>query len=153
MIRRPPRSTQSRSSAASDVYKRQVPLPDEQVKLIMDNDDLPGARLIGLKKFGDTYYSNPGFRQWSASGLAVVWAEENTRDSIFNAFRRKETYATSGNRIKLRFFAGEDLDSSPLSDEGLINKAYSKGVPMGGDLTGLEAVSYTHLTLPTIYSV
>ena len=115
-----------------------VPLPDEQVKLIMDNDDLPGARLIGLKKFGDTYYSNPGFRQWSASGLAVVWAEENTRDSIFNAFRRKETYATSGNRIKLRFFAGEDLDSSPLSDEGLINKAYSNGVPMGGDLTGLE---------------
>jgi len=73
-----------------------VPLPDEQVQLIMDNDDLPGARLIGLKKFGDTYYSNPGFRQWSASGLAVVWAEENTRDSIFNAFRRKETYATSG---------------------------------------------------------
>jgi Protein of unknown function (DUF3604). len=115
-----------------------VPLPDEQVQLIMDNDDLPGARLIGLKKFGDSYYSNPGFRQWSASGLAVVWAEENTRDSIFNAFRRKETYATSGNRIKLRFFAGEDLDDTPLSDEGLINKAYTKGVPMGGDLIGLE---------------
>ena len=111
-----------------------VPLPDEQVQLIMDNDDLPGARLIGLKKFGDSYYSNPGFRQWSASGLAVVWAEENTRDSIFNAFRRKETYATSGNRIKLRFFAGEDLDDTPLSDEGLINKAYTKGVPMGGEL-------------------
>ncbi len=115
-----------------------VPLPDEQVQLIMDNDDLPGARLIGLKKFGDSYYSNPGFRQWSASGLAVAWAEENTRDSIFNAFRRKETYATSGNRIKLRFFAGKDLDDTPLSDEGLISKAYSKGVPMGGDLIGLE---------------
>ena len=104
----------------------------------MDNDDLPGARLIGLKKFGDSYYSNPGFRQWSASGLAVVWAEENTRDSIFNAFRRKETYATSGTRIKLRFFAGKDLDNSSVSDENLIKKAYSKGVPMGGDLIGLE---------------
>ena len=113
-----------------------VPLPDEQVQLIMDNDDLPGARLIGLKKFGDTYYSNPGFRQWSASGLAVVWAEENTRDSIFNAFRRKETYATSGSKIKLRFFAGEDLSDTSLSDEDLIKQAYSKGVPMGGDLVG-----------------
>ncbi|GIS74547.1 MAG: hypothetical protein CM1200mP12_02660 [Gammaproteobacteria bacterium] len=71
------------------------------------------------------------FRQWSASGLAVVWAEENTRDSIFNAFRRKETYATSGTRIKLRFFAGKDLDNSSLSDENLIKKVYSKGVPMG----------------------
>ncbi|GIS75949.1 MAG: hypothetical protein CM1200mP12_16680 [Gammaproteobacteria bacterium] len=59
---------------------------------------------------------------WIGCGMG----RRNTRDSIFNAFRRKETYATSGNRIKLRFFAGEDLDSSPLSDEGLINKAYSK---------------------------
>tara|TARA_B100000700_G_scaffold331460_1_gene464465 strand:- start:19563 stop:21638 length:2076 start_codon:yes stop_codon:yes gene_type:complete len=115
-----------------------VPLSDDQVKLISDNDDLAGARLIGLKKIDDTYYSNPGFRQWSASGLAVVWAEENTRDSIFSAFRRKETYATSGSRIKLRFFGGENLSQTPLSDKDLVTKAYSSGVPMGGDLTGLE---------------
>ena len=115
-----------------------VPLSDEQAQQIIENDGLPGARLIGLKQFGDTWYSNPGFRQWSASGLAVVWAEENTRDSIFNAFRRKETYATSGTRIKLRFFAGEKLGDTPLADEDLIGKAYSGGVPMGGDLTGLD---------------
>jgi len=115
-----------------------VPLPDEQVQLIMDNDDLPGARLIGLKKFGDTYYSNPGFRQWSASGLAVVWAEENTRDSIFNAFRRKETYATSGNRIRLRFFGGFDLQELDLGSEQLVKEAYKRGVPMGSDLMAEE---------------
>jgi hypothetical protein len=70
--------------------------------------------------------------------MAVVWAEENTRESIFNAFRRKETYATSGTRIKLRFFAGENLDDSSLSDDNLIKQAYLKGVPMGGDLSVLE---------------
>ena len=115
-----------------------VPLTDDEVQQVIDISNIAGGGLIGLKKIGDAYYSNPAFRQWSASGLAVVWAEENTRDSIFNAFRRKETYATSGTRIKLRFFAGKDLDNSSLSDENLINKAYSKGVPMGGDLIGLE---------------
>ena len=115
-----------------------VPLTSDQVDTILANDADPSARLIGLKKFDDTYYSNPVFTQWSASGLAVVWAEENTRDSIFNAFRRKETYATSGTRIKLRFFAGENLESTSLSDEGLISNAYAKGVPMGGDLEYLD---------------
>ena len=116
-----------------------IPLSDEQVQTAMANDTAPGTRLIGLKKIGDDYYSDSVFTQWSASGMAVVWAEENTRDSIFNAFRRKETYATSGTRIKLRFFAGENLDDSSLSDDDLIKQAYLKGVPMGGDLSVLEA--------------
>ena len=116
-----------------------IPLSDEQVQTAMANDTAPGTRLIGLKKIGEDYYSDSVFTQWSASGMAVVWAEENTRDSIFNAFRRKETYATSGTRIKLRFFAGENLDVSSLSDDDLIKQAYLKGVPMGGDLSVLEA--------------
>ena len=77
----------------------------------------------------DTYYS-----LWSASGLAAVWAEENTRESIFSAFRRKETYATSGNRIKLRFFGGFDFGQLDLTSNNLIKEAYKKGVPMGGSL-------------------
>ena len=115
-----------------------IPLSEEQVQIAVDNDAAPGTRLIGLKKIGEDYYSDSVFTQWSASGMAVVWAEENTRDSIFNAFRRKETYATSGTRIKLRFFAGENLDDSSLSDDDLIKQAYLKGVPMGGDLSVLE---------------
>ena len=74
--------------------------------------------------------------QFAASGLAGVWAEENTREAIFNALRRKETFGTSGNRIKLRFFGGFDLTSIDLSTEDLAKQAYGKGVPMGSDLMG-----------------
>ena len=71
---------------------------------------------------------------FGASGLAAVWAEENTRESIYDAFRRKETFATSGPRIRVRFFAGHDLDGSMLETKDGIAGAYARGVPMGGDL-------------------
>ncbi len=70
-----------------------------------------------------------------SSGLAAVWAEENTRESIFRSLRDKETYATSGSRMKVRFFAGYDLPQNVnfgSSDWPLA--AYEGGVPMGGDL-------------------
>ena len=79
-------------------------------------------------------YANTGFTQWGASGLAAVWAEENTRESIFNAFRRKETFATTGTRIAVRFFAGYELSSIDLNSEFLVTEAYEKGVSMGSDL-------------------
>jgi hypothetical protein len=71
---------------------------------------------------------------FSASGLAAVWAEENTREAIYDAFRRKETFATSGPRIKVRFFAGYDLENSKLDEHSLIQDAYAKSIPMGGTL-------------------
>jgi hypothetical protein len=76
------------------------------------------------------------FSTWGASGLTGVWAEENTRESIYSALRRKETFATSGPRIRVRFFAGYGLAGTQLtSDEG-VRAAYAGGVPMGSDLVG-----------------
>ena len=69
---------------------------------------------------------------WGSSGLAGVWAEQNTRESLYEAMRRKETFGTSGTRIKVRFFAGHDLPS--IDSEQLISEAYAGGVPMGADL-------------------
>ncbi|MEM8496549.1 MAG: DUF3604 domain-containing protein [Pseudomonadota bacterium] len=75
-------------------------------------------------------------KQWFAMGLAAVWAEENTRASLFDAMRRKETYSTSGPRISLRFFAGWNLQEADLSDSDGLQKVYQGGVPMGGELRG-----------------
>ena len=73
------------------------------------------------------------FSRWSAAGYAAVWAEENTRESIFNSMRQKETYATSGTRIRLRFFGG-DMSAQMLNAPNLSEQGYSAGVPMGGNL-------------------
>ena len=74
------------------------------------------------------------FQQWSASGIAAVWAEQNSRDAIYAAFRRKETFATSGPRMRVRFFAGYDFPKALLTRADTVRQAYAKGVPMGGDL-------------------
>lgn len=79
-------------------------------------------------------------KQWHAMGLAAVWAEENTRASLFDAMRRKETYATSGPRIALRFFAGWGLEASDVKNSAAIGRAYQGGVPMGGVLQGAGEV-------------
>lgn len=83
---------------------------------------------------GRTYMSGAGFETWSASGIAGVWAEENTRESIYDAFRRKETFATTGPRIKVRFFAGTDYAPDILQSPNLATQAYKRGVAMGGEL-------------------
>ncbi len=76
----------------------------------------------------------------SAAGLAGVWAHENTRDALYDALQRKEVFATSGPRIKLRFFAvTEKLATDFTSDSGL-SEAYEKGIPMGGDIYGNQGV-------------
>jgi len=67
-------------------------------------------------------------------GLTGVWAEQNTRESIFAALRRRETFATSGTRLKFRFFGGWEYGSSLLKDNEWVKAAYRDGVPMGGDL-------------------
>jgi hypothetical protein len=76
--------------------------------------------------------ANPTF---GASGLAAAWAEENTRESLYSAFRRKEVFATSGPRMKIRLFGGYGFDESMLTAADVIERAYAQGVTMGGTLS------------------
>ncbi len=70
----------------------------------------------------------------SPGGLAVLWAEENTRDSLFGAMRRREAYATSGTRVVVRFFGGWSLPEGLCDARDLAEQGYALGVPMGSDL-------------------
>jgi hypothetical protein len=70
----------------------------------------------------------------TASGYTAVWAEENTREAIFDAMARKEVYGTTGPRIMVRFFGGWDYTSDDLNSRQPAFRGYEKGVPMGGDL-------------------
>lgn len=74
------------------------------------------------------------FYEWSAAGLAGVWSERNNREDIFAAFHRKETFATSGPRIKVRLFAGYGYPADIWTRQDFARLAYAGGVPMGGDL-------------------
>ena len=73
--------------------------------------------------------------QMVSSGLAAVWASENTREAIFDAMARKETYATTGSRMMVRFFGGWEFSDADLNSRQPVFAGYGKGVPMGGDLT------------------
>lgn len=78
-------------------------------------------------------------RLWSnwkivASGLAAVWAQENTRESLFESMKRKEVYATTGSRMVVRFFGGWDYAKGDIDRPDYVDVGYAKGVPMGGDL-------------------
>jgi hypothetical protein len=88
------------------------------------------AEYLRIKGFG---------ADMSAAGLAGVWSEANTRDSLFAAFKRKEVYATTGPRIRLRFFGGWDFAPADAASPALARLGYEKGVPMGGDLTAAPA--------------
>lgn len=73
--------------------------------------------------------------------LTGAWAEENTRDAIFDAFKRKETFATSGTKLQFRFFGGWGFDKNILKKTDWVKDAYAKGVPMGGDLPAKPGTS------------
>jgi hypothetical protein len=84
-----------------------------------------------MAEVGDKKYES-----WSmvSSGLAAVWAKENTREGIFDAMMRKETYATTGSRILVRFFGGWGFTEQDAMGRLPADVGYRKGVPMGGDL-------------------
>ena len=95
-------------------------------------DNLPGDRLRGEIKVGKVATSSPV--RSNPGGIAGVWAEENSRDSLFDAMKRKETFGTSGPRIIPRFFGGWEFSQDMCDDAGFVEKGYEHGVPMGGDL-------------------
>ena len=79
-------------------------------------------------------YRNVYRMYYGASGLTGVWADENSRDAIFTAFTRKETFATSGPRIRIRLFAGHDFPADLITLADYAKVAYARGVPQGGVL-------------------
>jgi hypothetical protein len=93
---------------------------------------MSGHLLAGL----DVRLENP-------AGLSGVWAEENTRASIFDAMQRKETFATSGPHHKLRFFGGWNYVLNMLNQKDWVKTAYSNGVPMGADLPPAKSKAST----------
>ena len=98
-------------------------------------EDAPNAQQAQTILGGQVSREAPLAMLITGSGnLTGVWAEENTRESIFDALRRKETFATSGTKIKLRFFGGWNYDKKLLAKTSWVQTAYSQGAPMGGDL-------------------
>jgi hypothetical protein len=81
----------------------------------------------------DPKFTIKGWQQ-AAAGYAGVWATENTREAIFDAMKRKETYATTGPRMVVRFFGGWDFTAADAQSRLPAGVGYAKGVPMGGDL-------------------
>ncbi|MAT91293.1 MAG: hypothetical protein CME59_01700 [Halioglobus sp.] len=92
-------------------------------------------------RFGDDGLSSSGWAM-SASGLAAVWATENTREAILQALRRREVYATTGPRIGVQFYGGAGFLADTLASAGLHELARNRGVPMGGELRGAQPPSF-----------
>jgi len=99
-------------------------------KFGMEND--PHHRLQGLPGFPEA--NNRQVREFSSGGLAGIWAKANTREELYAAMIRKETFATTGPRMKVRCFAGFVFPENLLDSEDWLETAYASGVPMGGDL-------------------
>ena len=85
--------------------------------------------------------------QFSGASITGVWAEENTRESIFAALKRKETFATTGTRMRVRMFAGWTYPKGMIGRSGWVREAYAQGVPMGSDLPAAPTGAAPRLVL------
>jgi hypothetical protein len=100
-------------------YQHTEPSADRHDRVVIPAED-PALRIMTSQEV--------------ASGLTAVWARENTRDALFEAMRRKEVYATTGTRIRVRVFGGWDFEPDEVSRPDFTAQGYRRGVPMGGEL-------------------
>jgi hypothetical protein len=96
--------------------------------------DNPGHGGLGAPAARELPRGLPDDVEFNPGGLAVIWAEENSRDALFEAMRRREVYGTSGPRHIVRFFGGWGLPGDLCSQEEFAATGYARGVPMGADL-------------------
>jgi hypothetical protein len=101
----------------------------------------PTAKPVRFEEMVTGYLPDPKGRDYtvrhyqaSASGLAGVWARENTREALWDAMKRKEVYGTSGTRLRVRVFGGWDFEPEEVDRWDFAKEGYARGVPMGGDL-------------------
>jgi hypothetical protein len=122
---------------SSDGHNASAPVDENNYHGKLPLLDGSAALRMGLAN----YYpeSMPGGRRWSAAGLAAVWAPENTREALYDAMRRRETYATSGPRMVVRFFGGWNYPLDLLEHKDWVAQATKQGVAMGQDLPETEA--------------
>jgi hypothetical protein len=97
-------------------------------------DSIPEAKADLFRTGND---ASPNGWSMSASGLAAVWAEENTREAILAAFKRREVYATTGPRIAVRVFGGPGIKPGDENAQDIAGVGKAGGVPMGGELNTL----------------
>jgi hypothetical protein len=109
-----------------------VPLPADLAEIVA------AAGRLRVEEIDGKRYATGSYESWGAGGLTGVWAENNDRESIYRAFRRKETFATSGPRMQVRLFAGYDLDESMLQEDAGLAQAYERSVSMGSELLPAE---------------
>jgi len=94
-------------------------------------------RLLGLE--GQPEGQKQQLREFSSGGLAGVWAEANTREAIYDALLRRETFGTSGTHLQVRLFGGWDFTAADGKESDWVASGYARGVPMGGDLSSAPA--------------
>ena len=113
-------------------YAHTEPSPNRHNREVVPADD-PALRILTSQE--------------SASGLMAVWARENTREELFSAMRRKEVYATTGTRIRVRVFGGWDFEPDEVHRPDFAAQGYRRGVPMGGDLRDVPSGGAPHFMI------
>jgi hypothetical protein len=114
---------------ASGSLRGSLPLTPGDAEIISS-----AGRLQVIESEDGRKYASGSYETWGASGLTGVWAEENNRQAIYDAFRRKETFATSGPRLRARLFASFDFADDLLGASDRYQQAYAQGVSMGSEL-------------------